>query len=38
VYEKFGITGTNIASVGKKVVEYYKKRGGEIFSPLIKAL
>ncbi|KAF7440830.1 Transketolase [Pleurotus ostreatus] len=37
VYEKFGITGSNIASVGKKVVEFYKKRGGEIVSPLVKA-
>ncbi|KAI0262899.1 transketolase [Gloeopeniophorella convolvens] len=38
VYEKFGITGDNIAVVGKKVVDYYKARGGEIASPLAKAL
>ncbi|KAJ7940848.1 transketolase [Mycena leptocephala] len=37
VYEKFGITGSNIAVVGKKVVEFYKKKGGEVVSPLIKA-
>ncbi|CAA7267654.1 unnamed protein product [Cyclocybe aegerita] len=38
VYEKFGITGSNIAAVGKKVVDFYKKRGGEVVSPLVKAL
>ncbi|CAG7855106.1 Probable transketolase Short=TK [Serendipita indica DSM 11827] len=38
VYEKFGLTGTNIAAVGKKVVDFYKKRGGEVVSPLLKAL
>ncbi|KAG8861871.1 Transketolase [Serendipita sp. 411] len=38
VYEKFGLTGSNIATVGKKVVDFYKKKGGEIVSPLIKAL
>ncbi|KAF7359558.1 Transketolase [Mycena sanguinolenta] len=37
VYEKFGITGSNIAIVGKKVVDFYKKKGGEVVSPLIKA-
>jgi transketolase len=37
VYEKFGITGSNIAVVGKKVVEFYKKKGGEVVSPLVKA-
>ncbi|KAJ6546477.1 transketolase [Mycena vulgaris] len=37
VYEKFGITGSNIAVVGKKVVDFYKKKGGEVVSPLIKA-
>ncbi|KAJ7172684.1 transketolase [Mycena filopes] len=37
VYEKFGITGSNIALVGKKVVDFYKKKGGEVVSPLIKA-
>jgi len=37
VYEKFGITGSNIAAVGKKVVEFYKKKGGEVVSPLVKA-
>ncbi|KAF9050749.1 transketolase [Hymenopellis radicata] len=37
VYEKFGITGSNIASVGKKVVDFYKKKGGEVVSPLVKA-
>jgi len=38
VYEKFGITGSNIAVVGKKVVDFYKKKGGEVVSPLVKAL
>jgi len=38
VYEKFGITGTHIAEVGKKVVDFYKKQGREVISPLLKAL
>ncbi|KAK0210537.1 transketolase [Desarmillaria ectypa] len=38
VYEKFGITGSNIAVVGKKVVEFYKQKGGEVVSPLVKAI
>ncbi|OBZ75679.1 Transketolase [Grifola frondosa] len=38
VYEKFGITGNNIAVVGKKVVDFYRKKGGEVISPLVKAL
>ncbi|KAI0078159.1 transketolase [Panus rudis PR-1116 ss-1] len=37
VYEKFGITGPHLAEVGKKVVDFYKKKGGEVVSPLIKA-
>ncbi|KAF5387076.1 hypothetical protein D9615_001805 [Tricholomella constricta] len=37
VYEKFGITGSNIASVGKKVVGFYKKQGTPVVSPLVKA-
>ncbi|KAJ8481659.1 hypothetical protein ONZ45_g15233 [Pleurotus djamor] len=37
VYEKFGITGSNIAVVGKKVVDFYKQKGGPVVSPLIKA-
>jgi transketolase len=37
VYEKFGITGSNIATVGKKVVDFYKQKGGEVVSPLVKA-
>ncbi|KAJ7581072.1 transketolase [Mycena floridula] len=37
VYEKFGITGSNIAVVGKKVAEFYKQRGGPVVSPLVKA-
>ncbi|KAJ7489910.1 transketolase [Mycena galericulata] len=37
VYEKFGITGSNIAAVGQKVVTFYKQKGGEVVSPLIKA-
>ncbi|KAI5828061.1 Transketolase, thiamine diphosphate binding domain-containing protein [Schizophyllum commune] len=36
VYEKFGITGKNIASVGKKIIDFYK--GKEVVSPLDKAL
>ncbi|KAH9483740.1 Transketolase [Psilocybe cubensis] len=38
VYEKFGITGSNIAAVGKKVVDFYKQKGGEVVSPLVKAI
>ncbi|KAK7469243.1 Transketolase [Stygiomarasmius scandens] len=38
VYEKFGITGSNIAVVGKKVVDFYKQKGGPVVSPLFKAL
>ncbi|KAG0705198.1 Transketolase, thiamine diphosphate binding domain-containing protein [Suillus ampliporus] len=38
VYEKFGITGTNIAAVSKKVIAFYKQRGGQVVSPLVKAL
>ncbi|KAA1471239.1 transketolase [Dentipellis sp. KUC8613] len=38
VYEKFGITGSNIAVVGKKVVDFYKAKGGEVVSPLVKAI
>jgi len=37
VYEKFGITGDNIAAVGKKVVDFYAAKGGEVVSPLVKA-
>jgi len=37
VYEKFGITGDNIAVVGKKVVDFYAAKGGEVVSPLVKA-
>ncbi|KAF9533402.1 transketolase [Crepidotus variabilis] len=37
VYEKFGITGSNIATVGKKVIDFYKNKGGEVVSPLVKA-
>ncbi|KIK59663.1 hypothetical protein GYMLUDRAFT_169275 [Collybiopsis luxurians FD-317 M1] len=37
VYEKFGITGSNIAVIGKKVVEFYKQQGGPVVSPLVKA-
>ncbi len=29
---------TDIAAVGKKVVEFYKKKGGEVVSPLVKAI
>jgi transketolase len=38
VYEKFGVTGSNIAVVGKKVVDFYKKKGIPVVSPLEKAL
>ncbi|KAG5221760.1 Transketolase [Salix suchowensis] len=30
VYEKFGITGSNITSISKKVVEFYKKRAARL--------
>jgi len=29
---------TDIAELGKKVVDFYKKKGGEVISPLVKAL
>jgi transketolase len=29
---------TDIAVVGKKVVDFYKAKGGEVVSPLVKAL
>ena len=35
VYEKFGLTGDNLSVVGKKVVSFYKKKGGEVISPLV---
>ncbi|EKM55721.1 uncharacterized protein PHACADRAFT_209241 [Phanerochaete carnosa HHB-10118-sp] len=38
VYEKFGLTGDNISIVGKKIVDFYRKKGGEVVSPLVKAL
>lgn len=37
VYAKFGLTGANIAEIGKKTIDFYKKKGGEVVSPLIKA-
>ncbi|PIL23785.1 hypothetical protein GSI_13535 [Ganoderma sinense ZZ0214-1] len=38
VYEKFGITGSNIAEISKKVIAFYKQKGGEVVSPLVKAI
>ncbi|KAI9064187.1 transketolase [Trametes sanguinea] len=38
VYEKFGLTGPNIAEVGKKVVDFYKKKSSEVVSPLVRAI
>jgi transketolase len=38
VYEKFGLTPDGIAQRGQKVVDFYKKRGQPLFSPLISAL
>ncbi|KAI0085477.1 transketolase [Irpex rosettiformis] len=38
VYAKFGLTGSNLAVVGKKVIDFYKKKGGEVISPLVRAL
>ncbi|KAK7693210.1 hypothetical protein QCA50_002776 [Cerrena zonata] len=38
VYEKFGLTGSNIAEVGKKVISFYKNKGGKVLSPLDKAI
>lgn len=29
---------TDIAAVGKKVVDFYTAKGGEVVSPLVKAL
>ena len=31
------IYSIDIASVGKKVVEFYKQKGGEVVSPILKA-
>jgi transketolase len=28
----------DLAVVGKKVIDFYKKRGGEVVSPLVRAL
>ncbi|KAF9643001.1 transketolase [Thelephora ganbajun] len=38
VYEHFGITGSNLAVVGKKIVDFYKKKGIPVVSPLDKAI
>ncbi|KDQ14592.1 hypothetical protein BOTBODRAFT_32723 [Botryobasidium botryosum FD-172 SS1] len=38
VYEKFGLTGSNIANIGKKVIKFYKEKGGEVITPILKAL
>ena len=38
VYEKFELTPEGIAKRGQKVVDFYKKRGQPVFSPLISAL
>jgi transketolase len=38
VYEYFGLTPTGIAKRAKKVVDFYKKRGHPVYSPLISAL
>ncbi|KAI0368453.1 transketolase [Pilatotrama ljubarskyi] len=38
VYEKFGLTSSNIAKVGKDVVDFYKAKGGKVISPLVKAI
>ncbi|KAF8514027.1 transketolase [Gautieria morchelliformis] len=38
VYARHGFTGPNVAELGKKVVTFYKKKGGEVVSPLISAL
>ena len=29
---------TDIVTVGQKVIDFYRKKGGEIVSPLVKAL
>ena len=38
VYEKFEMTPDGIAKRASKVVDFYKKRGQPVFSPLISAL
>lgn len=38
VYAKFGLTPDGIAERAQKVVNFYKKRGQPVFSPLISAL
>ncbi|KAJ3523783.1 hypothetical protein NMY22_g11285 [Coprinellus aureogranulatus] len=37
LYEKFGLTPSNIAQIGKKVIDFYKQRGIPVVSPLEKA-
>lgn len=37
-YKKFGLTPEGIAEDAQKVVDFYKKRGGDIFSPVDTAL
>jgi transketolase len=32
------IHNVDIAAVGKKVVDFYKQKGGEVVSPLVKAI
>ena len=34
VYEKYGLTGPKIAEKAKQVIEFYKKRGHDVASPL----
>lgn len=31
-------TQSDIAAVGKKVVDFYRQKGGEVISPLVKAI
>lgn len=38
VYQKHGLTAANVAELGKKIVVFYKNRGGEIISPLDRAI
>jgi len=37
IYEKYGLTGSNIAELGKKTIAFYKKKGGEVITPLLHA-
>jgi transketolase len=38
LYKKFGFTPENVATQAEKVIDFYAKRGGKVYSPLARAL